>query len=129
MKEKINSILKWIGAIISIITIVSISVGVWWWFQDNKIFNENWLEKDIEWNNSLIIKVDTIIKNQHNILSVAENNSQEIAELKQIINDMDDRRENNFEEVEDDLEDIHNSIFQVKSDMVYSLGVHIGKHH
>lgn len=102
---------KWIGLIAGVLAIAMVVATGWWYFQDDKLRNEQWYIDDNEWNTSILAEL-ALIKGQ-------------LASMEQDIIVAIDRHEE-FVSVEN--RDIKGTLTTSLDDLSYRLGVHAGQH-
>ena len=76
-----HPIVKWAGIVIAVLSAFSAIGTVWWFFQDQKLRDEIWLQEDIEWNAEQMEKHEQISRRQFEIL---DNLSSKDVRLKEI---------------------------------------------
>ena len=117
----------WVAAIFTILSALIAVGGIWWYFQDTKLRDEQWLLDDIRWNAEQLQKMEDIILRQTSIQGELATQSLQLRETIELINRHWQQREQRFEELEmeharlTDRMDHYNETFQ------FQMGLLIGQ--
>ena len=110
--------MKWMGGFLAITALLTTVFGGWWYFQDEKLRNEQWFMDDQHWNSTIIEQLVDI--------------RSELAVLKQDLTVTIDRHE---EFVSGEHRDSQSSLVEAQAVLgqtitgaIFHLGVHQGQH-
>ena len=121
MKAWVASASKWIGLFLTVTAILTAVGGGWWYFQDEKLRNEQWFIDDERWNTAIIATLAEIKEEQaqHRVILDDMASSQ----TEQFL-----QRENRFEELEQEHKRLVDAIYQGLIDINFRIGEHQGIH-
>ena len=91
--------------------------GVWWYLQDTKLRDEQWLKEDIAWNAIQIEKLEDIVLRQTVIQTELATQTLRLAEI-----------EGRIKTLAVDHKMILQSVHQASEGIALSLGRHEGRH-
>ena len=121
MKAWVVPASKWIGLFLTVTAILTAVGGGWWYFQDEKLRNEQWFIDDERWNSAIIATLAEIKEEQaqHRVLldDIASTQPEHFLQ-----------RENRFEELEQEHKRIVDAIYRGLIDINFRIGEHQGIH-
>lgn len=106
-----NPIAKWTSITVGLLSLLAMAAGVWWYFQDDKLRNEQWYADDSKWNTAIISDLADI--------------KAQLSKMEQNIIIAIDRHE---EFVSVEHRDVKGTLTTSLDDLNYRLGVHAGRH-
>ena len=114
-------LLKWAGAFLAMVGILSAIGGTWWYFQDEKLRNQRWFVDDERWNSQIIFDLGRLAEEQARQRIILE-------EINRLHSERFLQMESSFEELEEEHQAIVEAIYQGLLDINYRVGVHEGDH-
>ena len=104
-------------AIVAALGVLGAVGGVWWYLQDTKLRDEQWLKEDIEWNAIQIEKLEDIVLRQTVIQTELATQTLRLAAI-----------EGRIKTLAVDHKMVLQSVHQASSGIALSLGRHEGSH-
>lgn len=123
-----HPIIKWFGLVLAVGSGLTAVGSVWWYLQDQKLRDEEWLRNDIVWNGNQISKLESIIGRQAEITEELATQTLRLAEIENQIIRHWDQREQRFEEIESEHKLVLQAIYSMGADIREAIGRHEGHH-
>ena len=123
-----SPLIKWFSIITATLTALVFVGGVWWYFQDEKLRNEQWFVEDTQWNISQLEKLDFIISTQADIKQELSIQRQLLIDIREFQSIISDHSEDSFEELEVEHQNMTEAIWQSYAGIFRILGKHEGLH-
>ena len=110
-----HPLLKWAGIAVVAIPLLVASAGLWWYFQDDKLRNEQWYQDDQRWNAEILedlARVQARLAHMETEIIIAIDRHEEFVST----------------EHRDGAEALLSGISTFSDDLNYRVGVHQGQH-
>ena len=114
-------LLKWLGAAMLILTVMSAGFGTWWYLQKDELRNQQWYSEDQRWNTQILADLARLSDEQSTQRVL-------IDELQRIVGQQFLQLENSMEELEEDHQGIVTAIYEGLADLNFRIGQHQGEH-
>lgn len=123
-----HPIFKWIAGAVTALSLAAGAGGVWWYLQEDKLLNERWYKDDQKWNAEQLARMSDILLRQEAISKEMATQTLRLDDINKLINTHWEQREQRFEELETEHKLLMKSISDVRAEVAYRLGIHVGKH-